>query len=109
MPRCLPLHRRYYQPENEDDVAAILTEAHRDKKRVRVVGSALSPNAIGFSDDAMMSMALLDNILDVDTDKMQVMVATDIWWLQSARIYMSSCRCLLYALCSHNTANPVPL
>ena len=51
---------------------AIVADSQAAKRRLRVVGSALSPNGIGFSEDAMMSMALLDSIVWVDKDKQQV-------------------------------------
>ena len=40
--------------------------------RLRVVGSAISPNGLGFASDCMISMAHLDRVLNVDADKMQV-------------------------------------
>ncbi|KAI8472331.1 MAG: hypothetical protein J3K34DRAFT_212053 [Monoraphidium minutum] len=66
--------RAYYAPESEEDVRAILADCHARGKRLRVVGSALSPNGAGFSDEGMMSMALLDKILWVDEGTGQVRV-----------------------------------
>lgn len=37
-----------------------------------MLGSGLSPNGVGFSDEGMMSMALLDGVLWVDPNSMQV-------------------------------------
>ena len=67
-PQALPLqhHRHFYQPENQDDVEAIVADCTVHKRKLRVVGSGLSPNGVGFSGDGMMSMALLDKILWVD-------------------------------------------
>lgn len=62
----------YYQPENQDDVVAIVADCARAKRRLRVLGSGLSPNGVGFSDQGMMSMALLDRVLWVDPDSMRV-------------------------------------
>lgn len=42
--------------------------------KIRCVGSALSPNGIAFSDEAMLSLSLLDKILYVDPEKKQVTV-----------------------------------
>jgi L-galactono-1,4-lactone dehydrogenase len=64
--------RFYYQPENQDDVEAIVADCARAKRRLRVLGSGLSPNGVGFSEDGMMSMALLDRVLWVDPDSMRV-------------------------------------
>lgn len=63
---------QYYQPENQDDVEAIVADCAANKRRLRVLGSGLSPNGVGFSDEGMMSMALLDGIQWVDTESMQV-------------------------------------
>jgi hypothetical protein len=41
--------RAYYSPENEEDVAAIVADCHQSGRRLRVVGSALSPNGASFS------------------------------------------------------------
>lgn len=41
---------------------------------IRVVGSGLSPNGMAFSSEGMLSTALLDNIIAVDTAKQQVTV-----------------------------------
>jgi hypothetical protein len=36
------------------------------------VGSGISPNGLGLSEEGMLGMALMDKILDVNTEKMQV-------------------------------------
>lgn len=41
---------------------------------MRCVGSALSPNGLAFSKEGMLSLALMDQILNVDTSKDQVTV-----------------------------------
>jgi L-galactono-1,4-lactone dehydrogenase len=64
--------RFYYQPENQDDLVAIVADCARAKRRLRVLGSGLSPNGVGFSEDGMMSMALLDRVVWVDPDSMRV-------------------------------------
>ena len=43
-------------------------------EKLRPLGSALSPNGIGFSNGALVSLALMDKILDVDTDTRRVRV-----------------------------------
>lgn len=64
--------RHFYQPENQDDVEAIVAQCAAAKRRLRVVGSGLSPNGVGFSEEGMMSMALLDKVLWIDPESMQV-------------------------------------
>lgn len=65
-------HRNFYQPENQEDVEAIVADCAAHKRRLRVVGSGLSPNGVGFSEEGMMSMALLDKVLWVDPDSQLV-------------------------------------
>ena len=43
-------------------------------EKLRPLGSALSPNGIGFSNGAVVSLALMDKILDVDTATRRVRV-----------------------------------
>ena len=40
-------------------------------ERLRCVGSALSPNGISFSEEGVLSLALMDRILKIDKQKMQ--------------------------------------
>jgi len=65
---------RYVQPETTAQVREAVEWAHVHRKRLRPVGSALSPNGAGFSEDGMLSMALLDEVLEVDTENMTVTV-----------------------------------
>lgn len=41
---------------------------------LRVVGSGISPNALGFSDKCLISMAQMDKVLNVDVNTKQVCV-----------------------------------
>ena len=43
-------------------------------QQIRVVGSGLSPNGMAFSSQGMLSTALLDKVIAVDTHKQQVTV-----------------------------------
>ena len=43
-------------------------------EKLRCVGSALSPNGLAFSSEGMLSLALLDRVLDVDEKSQQVTV-----------------------------------
>ena len=38
------------------------------------MGSALSPNGLAFSKEGMLSLALLDKVLDIDVKKAQITV-----------------------------------
>lgn len=40
--------------------------------KLRCVGSALSPNGIAFSEHGVISLALMDKILNIDKENMQV-------------------------------------
>lgn len=64
----------YFQPENPVSVQRILSFMHDLGLRVRVVGSALSPNGIGLSDEGMMNMAQCGQILSVNMKHKQVTV-----------------------------------
>ena len=62
----------YFQPESPDAVQRILDLMHEVGGRLRVVGSALSPNGIGLSDEPMLNMAMCGSVLKVDKEKKQV-------------------------------------
>jgi L-galactono-1,4-lactone dehydrogenase len=67
--------RAYYSPETEEDVEAIVRDAHRGGRRLRAVGGALSPNGLALSDgQGMISLGLLDRVLSVDQRKREVTV-----------------------------------
>jgi len=64
----------YFSPDDADKVQHLVDLFHSCSGRLRAVGSALSPNGLGLSDEAMMSMAQLDKVIDVDRQKAQVTV-----------------------------------
>uniref|UniRef100_A0A7S2IF32 FAD-binding PCMH-type domain-containing protein n=1 Tax=Haptolina brevifila TaxID=156173 RepID=A0A7S2IF32_9EUKA len=64
----------YFQPDGEAAIERIISAMHEAGSRIRVVGSKLSPNAIGFSDEAMLDMAQCDAVLSVDATSMQATV-----------------------------------
>lgn len=66
--------RLLYSPESEEDVEAIVRSAHQQGRRLRAVGGALSPNGLALSGQGMLSLALLDRVLSVDTDAREVTV-----------------------------------
>lgn len=55
-------------------VEDIIREAHRERKKVRVVGNALSPNGIGLSEDTMMSLGQCNRVLHVDHERKTVTI-----------------------------------
>ncbi|KAA8497804.1 L-galactono-1,4-lactone dehydrogenase 2, mitochondrial [Porphyridium purpureum] len=65
---------RVYRPESEQELVALFEQVQGEGISLRPVGSALSPNGLAFEPRGMVSMALMDKILDVNTEKMQVRV-----------------------------------
>lgn len=67
----------------------IISKAHSEGKRIRVVGNALSPNGIGLSEDTMLSLGQCDRVLHVDkrartvTVEVRVTVVTKAFMMQS--------------------------
>lgn len=84
---CYP--QRVVSPESVEELEATVLHHHRSNQRLRVIGSALSPNGIGFSDETLLSVANLDRILHVDKDNMEV------WAAGSSQEF---CICLLVCL-----------
>jgi hypothetical protein len=77
---CVP--RRVVYPESLAELEAAVQEANRENVRLRAIGSALSPNGIGFCDgeeqESLVNVALMDKVLSVDREKMQVTVQAGI-------------------------------
>ena len=67
-------NQNYYEPDTVAEVEAIVADCHKRGQAVRPLGSALSPNAIGFCQDGMISMSNLDQVLHVDTERNEVTV-----------------------------------
>ncbi|CAM9141446.1 unnamed protein product, partial [Chrysoparadoxa australica] len=66
--------KKYLQPEDIREVEEMVMESHKNKRRLRVVGNALSPNGIGFSEDSMLSLGLCDRVLAVNRVRREVTV-----------------------------------
>ena len=60
----------FHEPDSVAELEAIVAQNHAEGKRTRVVGSAISPNGIGLSDEGMLSIACLDRVLEVDKERM---------------------------------------
>ena len=65
---------RYVQPEDFAQLKAAVEWAHVHRRRLRPVGSALSPNGAAFNPEGMISLAMLDQIVSVDEKAMTVTV-----------------------------------
>lgn len=65
---------RYFQPETLEELKQIVAQANAERRKLRPIGSALSPNGLGFQEEGMVNLALMDNVLAVDTAKMQIRV-----------------------------------
>lgn len=65
---------RFFQPESLEELEAVVKAAHKTGRKLRCVGSGLSPNGLGFNEEGMVSLTLMDNILSVDAERQQVTV-----------------------------------
>ena len=55
------LTESYHEPENIQELEALVAEAQRAGKPLRVVGSALSPNGLGFHPKGEWNISAQDN------------------------------------------------
>ncbi|GAX14091.1 L-galactono-1,4-lactone dehydrogenase [Fistulifera solaris] len=62
----------YWEPETVEQVEAIVQHCQRHRQTLRPLGSALSPNAIGFASEGMLQMAGLDRIIRVEGQQVTV-------------------------------------
>ncbi|RHY38220.1 hypothetical protein DYB38_005560 [Aphanomyces astaci] len=69
---CHPV--RVYEPESVAEVESIVAFHHLQKTKLRPMGSGVSPNGLGFSDESILVLSRLDNILHVDEELQQVTV-----------------------------------
>jgi L-galactono-1,4-lactone dehydrogenase len=72
-----------YRPTSTAEVSAAIRQCHSNGTRVRIVGSGLSPNGIGFSDDSdetasVLTLELMNRVLQVDKVNKQVIVQAGI-------------------------------
>ena len=65
---------RYAQPESIEALEKAVEWAHTYRRRIRPVGSALSPNGAAFNPEGMLSLAMLDDVVRVDPSAMTVTV-----------------------------------
>lgn len=60
------------------ELESIVKDCNEKKKKIRPVGSGLSPNGIGLTRAGMVNLALMDGVLDVDKKTMRVRVQAGI-------------------------------
>ncbi|XP_044985144.1 L-galactono-1,4-lactone dehydrogenase 2, mitochondrial isoform X1 [Hordeum vulgare subsp. vulgare] len=66
------------QPDSIPALEDALATAHRERRRLRPLGSGLSPNGLALSRAGMVNLALMDKVLDVDVKKKTVTVQAGI-------------------------------
>ena len=71
-------NKKFWEPESVEEVEAIVRECHWRGQAIRPLGSSLSPNGIALNETGMISMANLDNVLDIDTHKKTITVQAGI-------------------------------
>ncbi|GAB2267155.1 hypothetical protein Dimus_002140 [Dionaea muscipula] len=74
--------RDFFQPESLTDLERIVRERNNEtspgRRKIRPVGSGLSPNGIGLSRAGMVNLGLMDRVLEVDKEKKIVRVEAGI-------------------------------
>jgi L-galactono-1,4-lactone dehydrogenase len=66
--------RRHVEPATLAELESAVAQAHAEGAKLRPVGAAISPNGLGFSDEGMLSLAQLDQVLWVDKEARLVRV-----------------------------------
>lgn len=66
--------QRYYEPSTAAELQELVRRLHKEGRRARPVGQALSPNGLGMSSEGMISVARLDRVLEVDLCKKTITV-----------------------------------
>ncbi|RRT71680.1 hypothetical protein B296_00013971 [Ensete ventricosum] len=70
--------RVFLQPETLADLEAAVRDAQQSCRRIRPVGSGLSPNGLGLAKSGMVNLALMDKVLEVDREAKRVTVQAGI-------------------------------
>ena len=66
--------KNFWEPETMQELEQLIRQCHTQGRAVRPLGSALSPNGIGFQSQGMVSLANLDQILHIDAETRTVTV-----------------------------------
>ena len=64
----------YHEPETLEELEDLLRKCHQSGTPLRPIGSALSPNGIGFQRMGMVNLINLDDLIEVDVKNMTVTV-----------------------------------
>lgn len=64
----------YHEPEEMGELETLVRKCHDSGTALRPIGSALSPNGIGFRSTGMVNLVNLDNIIEIDETNMTVTV-----------------------------------
>jgi L-galactono-1,4-lactone dehydrogenase len=64
----------FWEPETMKELEQLVEHCHMEGIPIRPLGSALSPNGIGFHSKGMVSLANMDKILDINKETMTVTV-----------------------------------
>lgn len=64
----------FWEPDTMKELEQLVRQCHMEGIPIRPLGSALSPNGIGFHSKGMVSLANIDKILDINKDAMTVTV-----------------------------------
>ncbi|KAI2498878.1 D-arabinono-1-4-lactone oxidase [Fragilaria crotonensis] len=64
----------FWEPDTMKELEQLVQQCHMEGIPIRPLGSALSPNGIGFHSKGMVSLANIDKILDINKDAMTVTV-----------------------------------
>jgi L-galactono-1,4-lactone dehydrogenase len=67
-------NRNYFEPSSIDELQLMVKHCHSHNQPMRPLGSALSPNGIAFSSLGMVSMADMDQLLELNMQDMTVTV-----------------------------------
>jgi L-galactono-1,4-lactone dehydrogenase len=66
------------QPDSAQALQDALAAAHKDRRKLRPLGSGLSPNGLALTRAGMVNLALMDKVLHVDAKKKTVTVQAGI-------------------------------
>ena len=67
-------NRNFFEPNSLEELQLVVKHCHDHNQPMRPLGSALSPNGIAFSNLGMVSMANMDQLLELDMENMTVTV-----------------------------------
>mmetsp|Transcript_45117 Transcript_45117/g.50910 ORF Transcript_45117/g.50910 Transcript_45117/m.50910 type:complete len:623 (-) Transcript_45117:59-1927(-) len=71
-------NKNYWEPESIEEVERIVKDCHEQGQPLRPIGSSLSPNGIALNGNGMVSMAHIDKVLGIDTEKKTITVEAGI-------------------------------